>query len=594
MSTAVLIWVWLCAYLNCVGWTLSALHQLNAAGYAVALLIGFVAFVFWWRQASGRISPRLSWRKLKRRFRRPFPLAFLILAAMAGLGGVWHAPSNYDALAYRLPRILHWLAAGQWHWIHTIFPRVNTRACGVEWVSAPFIALLKTDRLLFLINFIPFLLLPGLVFSVFARLGVRRRVAWYWMWLVPTGYGFLLQAGSIGNDLFGAVFALAAVDYALRAKHSRMPRDFFASILAAAMMTSAKTSDLPLLLPWFLAVLPSLGWMLRRPLQTGMVCCLALMASLLPTMALNFRHCGDWSGLVLESGGGKKDVAVQTGANVVLITIENFVPPVFPLADKWNRWIERALPPKLAGRLKQTMESPGCKFHLDEMQIEENAGLGFGVCVLLAASVGAAGLTRRKSPAAAQNGGGWSGRAWVRFAPVISLLALMTQSGLAAIGRLLVPYYALLLPPLLACAGHERVVMRRWWRVAGFAVFVLAAGLLVISPPRPLFPVQILLNRLQTQAAGSRLSARTREVYQVYRERNQAFAPAIAALPPDLKILGLITWDDPETSLWRPFGSRRIEHVCPGGHAGGFETAGRGICSGAGRTVAGLVPMFTG
>jgi hypothetical protein len=281
-------------------------------------------------------------------------------------------------------------------------------------------------------------------------------------------------------------------------------------------------------------------------------------------MVLNFSHCGDWSGLVLESGGGKKDVAVQTGANVVLITIENFVPPVFPLADKWNRGIEQALPPKLAGRLKQTMESPGCKFHLDEMQIEENAGLGFGVCVLLAASVGAAGLARRKSPAASQNGGGWSWLAWVRFAPVISLLVLMTQSGLAAIARLLVPYYALLLPPLLACAGHERVVMRRWWRAAGFAVFVLAAGLLVISPPRPLFPVQTLLNRFQTQAAGSRRSARIREVYEVYRERNHAFAPAIAALPPDLKILGLITWDDPETSLWRPFGSRRIEHVCPG------------------------------
>ena len=28
-------------------------------------------------------------------------------------------------------------------------------------------------------------------------------------------------------------------------------------------------------------------------------------------------------------------------------------------------------------------------------------------------------------------------------------------------------------------------------------------------------------------------------------------------------MLGLVTVDDPETSLWRPFGSRRIEHVCP-------------------------------
>ncbi|HZL12940.1 MAG TPA: hypothetical protein VFC85_02240, partial [Verrucomicrobiae bacterium] len=137
---------------------------------------------------------------------------------MAFLGGAMYAPNNYDALAYRIPRILHWLAANQWHWIHTIFDRVNDRSCGIEWVSAPFVALFKTDRFLFLINIVSFLFLPGLVFSMFTRLGVRRRVAWHWMWIVPTGYGFLLQAGSIGNDLFGAVFALAAVDFALRAK----------------------------------------------------------------------------------------------------------------------------------------------------------------------------------------------------------------------------------------------------------------------------------------------------------------------------------------------------------------------------------------
>src|SRR5208283_229801 len=236
-----LIWVWFCAYLNCVGWMLSALHQLNAAGYAVSLLIGLLALLYWRKKTSAQILPCVRWQTIVRRFRRPFPLAFLVLAAMAFLGGVLYAPSNYDALAYRLPRILHWLAAGHWHWIHTNFPRVNTRACGMEWVSAPFLALLKTDRLLFLINAVSFLLLPGLVFSVFTRLGVRRRVAWHWMWLVPTGYCFVLQAGSIGNDLFGAVFALAAVDFALRAKISRSPCNIFASNLAAAMMTSVKT-----------------------------------------------------------------------------------------------------------------------------------------------------------------------------------------------------------------------------------------------------------------------------------------------------------------------------------------------------------------
>ena len=61
MPKAVLIWVWFCAYLNCAGWTLSALHQLNAAGYAVALLLG-------WRCVRGLVETD---------FRRNFPAHFL-------------------------------------------------------------------------------------------------------------------------------------------------------------------------------------------------------------------------------------------------------------------------------------------------------------------------------------------------------------------------------------------------------------------------------------------------------------------------------------------------------------------------------------
>ncbi|MGH7975779.1 MAG: hypothetical protein ACREC8_03860 [Limisphaerales bacterium] len=269
MPTAVAIWVWFCAYLNCAGWVLSAIHQLNPRGYAVTLLIWLAALAVWKIKTPPFILSRPLrgvFGKWLHRFRRPFPLAFLILTTMAFLGGAIYPPTNYDALAYRLPRILHWLAAGQWHWIHTIFDRVNDRSCGIEWVSAPFIAVFKTDRFLFLINIVSFLFLPGLVFSVFIQLGVRRRVAWRWMWIVPTGYCLLLQAGSIGNDLFGATFALAAVDFALRTKNSRSAGDFFTSILAAAMMTSAKTGNLPLLLPWAIAILPS--WKMifvRRP-----------------------------------------------------------------------------------------------------------------------------------------------------------------------------------------------------------------------------------------------------------------------------------------------------------------------------------------
>jgi hypothetical protein len=563
MPAAILIWVWFCAYLNCVGWTLSALHQLNAAGYAAALLLGGVAFVAWWKQASRRISQHISWRKLKHRFRRPFPFAFLILAAMAGLGGVLYAPSNYDALAYRVPRVLHWLAADQWHWIHTAFPRLNNRSCGIEWVSAPFIALLKTDRPLFLINIVSFLLLPGLVFSVFTRLGVRRRVAWHWMWIAPTGYGFLLQAGSIGNDLFGATFALAAVDFAVRAKTSRAARDFFASILAAAMLTSAKTSSLPLLLPWAVAILPSFKLFFRWPLRTLAVCAIAIFTSALPTLFLNAKFSGDWSGVNVGRSNVKNAVFIRSGASAVLIAIGNFVPPVFPLAGWWNDGVERTLPPKLAGQLEQVMEAPGCKFHLDQMQIEENAGLGFGVCVLLLASVVAAKFEQRKNTAVVpKNPGGSTWQACVRIAPAISFFALITQASLYAITRISTPYYLLLLPALLTGAGHERLIGKCWWRVLVFAVFVAAAGLLIISPARPLFPVQKLLKTIQPHAADSRLFTRVKTVYSVYGARADAFEPVRAVLPADANPLGLITWDDPEASLWQPFGSRRILHVC--------------------------------
>src|SRR6185295_5371592 len=152
---------------------------------------------------------RINLPKLRRRFARPLPLAFAALAALAILGGVLYPPSNYDGLSYRIPRVLHWLTAEQWHWIHSGFFRLNTRACGHEWVSAPLILFTNTDRWVFLLGAVPLLFLPGLFFSLLTRLGAHVRVAAKWMWLLPTGYCYVLQAGGIGNDLFGAVFVLA-------------------------------------------------------------------------------------------------------------------------------------------------------------------------------------------------------------------------------------------------------------------------------------------------------------------------------------------------------------------------------------------------
>jgi len=396
------------------------------------------------------------------------------------------------------------------------------------------------------------------------------------MWIVPTGYCFLLQAASIGNDLFGAPFALAAVDFALRAKKSGAARDIFSSILAAALMTSAKTSDLPLLLPWAIAISPSLKIIFRRPVCTVVVCVVAIFASFLPTAALNAHFCGDWTGWKSEGTPQKNDPLLRVPANALLITVQNLTPPVFPVANKWDHAVQQIIPAGLSRRLHEAVvESGAAEFHAEEMQMDENAGLGFGVTLLFLISI---------AVAAAKRGGAFldlrfdsSGALWqtgVRFAPWISLAALLSQSEVYPIGRILAPYYALLLPFFLANSAHEQLVRKNWWRRLSFAVFVMAAGLLVISPARPLFPAKLFLEKIQIAAARHPALARVEAVYSVYAARNDAFAPAKEILPTDLKILGLVTYDDPETSLWRPFGSREIKHVSPGDTAADLKARG--------------------
>ena len=556
MSSPVALWVWLCACLNCAGWLLSAGHALNRAGYAAVLAAGLVALWVWSAKTATPVLPKFQWGKFRRRFRRSFPLAFLILAVLAFLGGALYGPSNYDALAYRLPRVLHWLAAERWHWIHSIFDRLNNRSCGIEWVSAPLIALTHTDRLLFLINFVSFALLPGLVFSLFTRLGVRPRVAWHWMWLVPSGYCFLLQAGSIGNDLFGAVFALAAVDFSLRAMKSSRPADFFAALLAAAMMTSAKTSNLPLLLPCAAALLFALKLVFRQPLKTAFVLLLALSASALPTMYFNYQNTnGDWSGAGLNQSRAEQEIPLRTTAGLVLVMVQNWVPPVFPLAKAWHHAVQATLSPKLKARLHATMAETGAaEFEVTDMQIEECAGLGFGLSLLLPASFLAAGWLGRRKTA---RGFFLYRVTLVRWLPAMAFLAVLSQCGMSSLARIVTPFYALLMPLLLTGAGHDNLLRKTWWRLSAFAVFAIAGLLLVITPARPLFPVLTLIQKIP------HLPVRVSTVYSVYRARNDAFAPARAELPPGVKILGLISYDDPTASLWQPFGSRRIEEICP-------------------------------
>jgi hypothetical protein len=433
------IWVWVSVLASVAGWLLSALGQLNEAGYAVFWAVGAVSLWFG-RKALG-LTPAgglFNWRKVRARFRRWLPACFMGLALLVFLGGALYPPTTHTAMTYRTPRVLHWLAEGHWHWIHTPNYRMNNRCCGFEWLTAPVLLFLKTDRILFLLNFISFLLLPGLTFSVLTRLGIRPRVAWHWMWLLPTGYCFLLQAGSLGNDAFPAVYALAAVDFGLRAWESRRLPDLWLSVLSAALLTGTKATNLPLLLPWAVVVLPLLPWLLRRPafgaptfLSAGASnrrgvrdklpglaeahCCgqecpraglrtygatlalvlLAATVSFLPTAALNIRYCGDWSGLNIEhTGMNMRNPIVGIWGNALLL-LKNFVPPFFPQASWWNQSAHSILPQAIVSRMDASFE--GGYLELGEMPIEDVTGIGFGISWLLLISVLAAWRVRSRA-----------------------------------------------------------------------------------------------------------------------------------------------------------------------------------------------------
>src|SRR5690242_13677029 len=121
---AAALWICCCVYFNCAGWMLAAFHQLNPTGYAAALLPGIFLTLAWLKKDPPPFRPQ----KIFRLFRRPLPAIYLFLTIAIFIGGMLYAPANYDALTYRLPRMLNWLAAGKWLWIPTLNERMNYSA----------------------------------------------------------------------------------------------------------------------------------------------------------------------------------------------------------------------------------------------------------------------------------------------------------------------------------------------------------------------------------------------------------------------------------------------------------------------------------
>jgi hypothetical protein len=592
MLNLVRIWIVLSTVLVGGGWILSALHELNRTGYGLILLPPAAVILFWW-QRKGLLSSKnfQRWRhKFLKRFRRRAPQFFLLLAGLSFLGGCLYPALNYDSNSYRLPRVMHWLWAGQWHWIHTFDARMNFAACGMEWLSAPLILFSHTDRLLFLINWISYLMLPGLIFSVFTRLQVRPRVAWWWAWLLPSGWCFALQSASVANDSFAAIYILAAVDLALRARERKSFSDLWLSLLAAALVTGAKQTNLPLVALWLIAAWPALPLFWKAPGRTALVAGCALLVSVVPISLLNYHYCGTW--LPLETTGIPSDKHFQLNpfwgmlGNAFCIPVQNLTLPFYNLLPPlyyywpiiWNQMMHQFLQTSLGAHFA-SFENFGFLSLVYYHGISEgNAGLGFGICLMVLVTWREGARLRKKGGLVESSFEQVVVLRLLRLVPWGLLLLYMAKVGTYENARQLAPYYLFLFPAWLVRAGHAQVTRQHSWQRLAFAVMTVAALLLATISERPLFPARTIFKVVQSKLPGSDFLMDEcfhylDSNYEIALERRGYFKKA---LPPDEKVVGysaMIFFDD-ETGLWLPYGRRRVECLLPGDPPEGLRALG--------------------
>ena len=200
---------------------------------------------------------------------------------------------------------------------------------------------------------------------------------------------------------------------------------------------------------------------------------------------------------------------------------------------------------------------------IGEVPTEDTTGSGFGVGWLLVVSVVVSlWIKGRRQPATTPGPIPRGLCRCVMVAVWLALLAYCVKAGMNTGSRLISAFYLPLVPLLLIGAGQVEIVRRCWWRVLVSSTMALALVVLALSPDRPLWPAQTILSKLLAGHPERHSVARAFQVYTLYSHRNDALAGVRELLPPDVKVVGFVgDGDDCDISLWRPFGSRRVEHI---------------------------------
>jgi hypothetical protein len=448
-------------------------------------------------------------------------------------------------------------------WTGNFDTRMDTRSVGFEFLSVPYLALLRTDRLIFLWNWTGFLFLPALAFHLSRRLGASGRTAWNWMWLLPSAYGIVLQAGSIGNDSFAGVFFLASLVLAT----GRQPvpyRDLALSAVAMAICTGIKSTNVLWGLPWLCVILPQAKTLLRRPWLTSSLLVFCLALSSFPIWISNQLHCGDWTGEKAEVAASPEkpntvtNPAVGIAGNLILLTIQNSAPPIWPFVRQTTDFVRSTLPKPLVTSLSKSFEGAFQDLAIRELPQEEGAGLGLGLIILLFlsifAAIGASRWTLRPQSSALAI-------AWL--ATLVSILVYSSKMAISCPARIILPALMFLILGFSALPHQHRLLRSRIWQWSVFFAMGSSLLVLILTPSRPLFPPRALIALVRHLPLSPSLSERISAVYEAYGHRSRPFEPLLLSLPSDVPLLGYTGGAALEATLWKPYGSRTIVYVPP-------------------------------
>jgi hypothetical protein len=386
---------------------------------------------------------------------------------------------------------------------------------------------------------------------------------------LSAGWCFVFQASSVANDSFGVIYALAAVDLALRARENKKIADLWLSTLAIALATGIKQTNIPLVLPWLVAVWPDIPLILKNKKGTIAIASVALLVSILPVSLFNLKYAGSW--LPVENSGiasiGQFHLDPFWGivGNAFCIPLQNLVPPFFynGMISPWNEHLA-AFTATPFGAHFSSFETFGFLSAVREHGVSEaNAGVGLGVCILLAVSILAALILR---PTKISRSSGKFFRV-LRAAPWLALLIFMAKVGSYENARQLAPYYPFLFPPFLIMAGQSSVVRRRVWQWLGLATMIISAFLVITLSERPLFPAAKLFSFLHAKFPESKLVFNEAIQYLASMRRGMEIRRECLreSVPSDAKVIGYFPKmnNGDEPGLWFPYGLHRVELIRP-------------------------------